>query len=46
MIPGRSCQDGCWADPRGEVGDWGVKHREQEAEKGKSALTICNKMDS
>lgn len=33
MIPERSCQDGCWAEPRGKKK---VKPREQEAEKGEN----------
>lgn len=34
MIPQRSCQDGCRADPKGKKKK--IKPREQEAEKGKN----------
>ena len=45
MIPGRSCQDGCWADPR-EGKKKKLNLENQKLRKVKTPLAIRNKIES
>lgn len=49
MIPRSSCQDGCWAEPRGKKKKKKKKKlnlENKKLEKVKTSLTLCNKIDS